>query len=68
VKKSDNGVFFFSSIKQKKKTKKTDPTKMQRKEGVYLSSLASTFGMKHSSSFEFYTFLHEYSGLRDFGP
>jgi hypothetical protein len=45
MKEEDDGIFFFSSKKKKKHTKK----KMQRREGAYLSSFASAFGMKHSS-------------------
>jgi hypothetical protein len=38
-----------SSFKAKKRKKKHKGKKMQRKKGTYLSSLASTLGMKHSS-------------------
>jgi hypothetical protein len=34
---------------KKKIKKKTQRKKLQRREGTYLSSLASAFGMKHSS-------------------
>jgi hypothetical protein len=51
MKEEDDGIFFFSS--KEKKTQK----KMQRKEGTYLSSLASAFGMKHSSCLLLTTFL-----------
>jgi hypothetical protein len=52
VKEEDDGVFFFSSRKKKKHRKK-----MQRKEGAYLSSLVSTYGMKYSSCLLLSTFL-----------
>jgi hypothetical protein len=45
MKEEDDGIFFFS----KKKKKKHKEKKLQRREGAYLSSLASAFGMKHSS-------------------
>jgi hypothetical protein len=45
MKEEDDGIFFFSN---KKKTK-TQRKKLQRREGAYLSSLASAFGMKHFS-------------------
>ncbi len=55
------GIFFFSSKRRKRKhTKKKNhrkEKKMQRKEGAYLSSLASAFGMKCSSCFFLSTFL-----------
>jgi hypothetical protein len=49
MKEEDNGIFFLS--------RKKEENKMQRREGIYLSSLASTFGMKHSSWRSLSTFL-----------
>jgi hypothetical protein len=46
----------FSQAKEKQKHKKN---KMQRKKGTYLSSLASAFGMKHSSCLLLSMFLPE---------
>ncbi len=43
--------------KEKHKTKSQKRKKMQRKEGNYLSSLISAFGMKRSSRFSLSTFL-----------
>jgi hypothetical protein len=43
--KEVDGVFFSSNRKEKKST---ETKKMQRKEGAYLSSPTSTFGMKRS--------------------
>jgi hypothetical protein len=44
VKEKNNGVFSFSTKKKEKKN--TNPKKMQRREGAYLSSLIFAFGMK----------------------
>jgi len=53
------GIFFFQTKgKKKSQRKKTIERKeMQRKEGAYISSLASAFGMKCSSWFFLSTFL-----------
>jgi hypothetical protein len=59
-KEEDDGIFFFSSKRKKRKnTEKTniERQKMQRKEGAYLSSFTSTFGMKRSSCLFLSTFL-----------
>ncbi len=50
-------------LKQKKIVfkKNNREKKMQRKEGAYLSSLASTFGMKHSSYLPLSTFLQRWA-------
>jgi len=48
-------------LKRKQKHTHTKKKKMQRREGPYLSSLASTFGMKHSSCFLLCTFLQHWA-------
>jgi hypothetical protein len=48
-------LLLFSSFQAKKK--KNIEKKMQRREGAYLSSLVSAFGMKHPSCLLLSTFL-----------
>jgi len=53
-------IFFFSSRKKEKKPRKKKHKKekqMQKREGAYLSSPTSTFGMKHSFCLLLSTFL-----------
>jgi hypothetical protein len=51
MKEEDDGVFFFSNRKKHKENK------MQRREGAYVFSLISAFGMKCSSCLLLSTFL-----------
>ncbi len=50
-----------SSSSQAGQKKNTNPKKMQRKEGDYLSFLASIFGMKRSYFILFFTFLQHWA-------
>jgi hypothetical protein len=53
MKEKDDGIILFSSRSKEKKHKKKKKTikkkKMQKKEGAYVPSLASRFGMKCST-------------------